>query len=135
MLTIEDESGRPRHVDMVILLSPFDIKCAAIHDNTAPATSLASDTGGYSSGAGTCATGLGNPAASFPYSRPDTAIGLDTSELDVTALWEGGVVFQDPTCLTNLVDIIGKDDIVGIAHGYECSFADATCRQKLLRVL
>ena len=43
------------------------------------------------------------------------------------------MMFEDAPCLVDLVDVVGEDDVVGIAHRDECSLRQVWHRLKLLR--
>ena len=114
--TIEDKGGRSRHIDVVVALAPFNVKRATIHHDTALPTRSLCEAGCYSRGTGTCATGHRDTATPFPDAGADTAVGLDACKLDVATLGKGRVKLKDAPSLAHLVDVIRKDDVVGVPH-------------------
>ena len=120
-LAVEDKLGGTGHVDMIIRFAPLDAERAAVHDDAALPAGATGECCSYGSSAGTCSAGLGDTAATLPDAGADAAVGLDASELDVAALWEGGMDFEPTSGLTDLVHVVGEDDVVGIAHGDEKS--------------
>ena len=51
-------------------------------------------------------------------------------ELNVTALWEGGMMLKDASHLAHLVDVVGEDDVMGVAHGDEEALIQSLIGQK-----
>ena len=101
---------------MIITLAQFDIERTAVHDNLRLATSSPCDKCSNSCSAGTCTTGLGDAAATLPDTGADGSIVFHARKFDIAALWEGWMMFKDASCLAYLIHIVGKDDVVGIAH-------------------
>ena len=54
-------------------------------------------------------------------------------EFDVATLGEGRMMFKFQALLPDLINVIGEDDVVGIAHRDECSQRQVGHRLELLR--
>ena len=114
--SIEDEGGGAGHIYVIVCLSPLDVERATIHHNTRFPVRTTCEYGCYSRSASACTAGLGDATASFPNTGANAAVGLNTCELDVATLGEGGMDFQGGAGFADLIHIIRKDDVVWIAH-------------------
>ena len=84
-----------------VLFTPFYIESTPIHDDVARPASPLRKTGCHSSGTS---------------SRADTSIGHHLCKLDVATLRKGSMMLKDFPCPAHLINIIGKNNVVRIAH-------------------
>ena len=117
-LAIKDEGGRARHINMTIVLAPFNVQCATIHHNIGLARGTLRNGGRYSGGASTCATGQRDAAATLPYTGANGAVGQHLRKLDVAALRKSSIVFKlfALAGYVEMFNIVGEDHEMGVTH-------------------
>ena len=121
--TLKDCSCRPCHIDMVVGFAPLNEKFAAVHDDAAFTSAVASQASCRSYSAGSSATRLCDTRAAFPYANAQAAILQLFYKFNVAAFGKHWAIFQSAS-LANKVDVGNarhKDDKVRIAHRNECT--------------
>ena len=127
--SLERDSRRASHKDVVGGFIPLDVKGTAIHLDVAFVWSATCEFGCYRRCASTCATGEGYSASSFPYSHSDRTVWKYLSELYVASLRKNIVMLKDWSEMIEreellvaigigikFVSVIKEDNEVRISH-------------------
>lgn len=104
------------HPFRAVLFTPFYIESTPIHDDVARPASPLRKTGCHSSGTSSRSASHRDTAATLPDSRADTSIGQHLCKFDVATLRKGSMMLKDFPCPAHLINIIGKNNVVRIAH-------------------
>ena len=122
---------------MIVLLSPFDIERATVHDDAAHPVGPSCLRCCHRHGTGSCATSHRDTTSALPNANPN-AVRTHYGKFDVCAFGKRRVVFQSQTSARDIsmFHIAHEDDIMRVAHAYEApSWQFLAARQKLLRIL
>ena len=130
---------------MVIGLAPLDAQYTAIHHDIRLAASLSRQCRSNSGSTGSCTTSLCNATTPLPNASANGGVvslsfvcgfpADNLRKLNITTLWESWVPLQCSSCLAHLIHIVGKDNIVRIAHRHECTFIQNAITQELRFIL
>ena len=114
----------------MVVGAPLHAERAAVHHYVRLAPGPVGESCRHCCRAGTCAARHGDAAAALPHSHPYGGVIVDASELYVAPLRERGVALQQRTARGHLVDVVGKDNIVRIAHRHEGAGGQSLRRDK-----